>query len=73
MPRPALGERAMTGAEREAKRRQRIKQDHALADEALAFLLSLEDQDAYSMPWPKKKALRDLQFRGRMKAFNDTH
>jgi hypothetical protein len=71
--RKPLGERALTGAEREARRQERIRQRHALANEALAFLLSLEDQDAYSMPWEKKKALRNLQFRGRMKAFDDNH
>jgi hypothetical protein len=63
----------MTGAEREARRKDRVTQRHALGAEALAFILGMEDQDAYSMPWPKKKQLKDLQFRGRMKAFEDNH
>jgi hypothetical protein len=77
MPRHAIGDRPLTDAERAARYRkakaERAAQQDQLGAEALAFLLSLEDQDAYSMPWEKKKRLRDLQFRARMKAFNETH
>jgi hypothetical protein len=77
MPRHALGDRPLTDAERAARYRkakaERAAQQDQLGAEALAFLLSLEDQDAYSMPWEKKKLLRNLQFRGRMKRFEDNH
>jgi hypothetical protein len=66
LPRKPAGDRAMTGAEREARRRQRIKQDNALAHQALAFILTLAEQDAYSMPFDKRRLLRDLQMRGRL-------
>lgn len=65
MPGKPRGDRALTGAEREARRRLRIKRDRALADEALAFLLTIEDEDTRSMRWEHKKRLRDLQARGR--------
>jgi len=67
MPRKPLGEQAMTGAEREAKRRERIKQDRAVADEALAFVLGLEEPECHSMPWPKRRQLKALQVRARLK------
>lgn len=67
MPRKPAGERALTGAEREAKRRQRIRQDRALADEALAFLLALPEPETYSMTWENKRQLKDLQVRARIK------
>lgn len=74
MPRKPTGERALTGAEREAKRRERVKQDHALAEEAMEFLLTIEDEDIRSMRWEQRKKLRDLQSRARSeKAYRDVY
>jgi hypothetical protein len=63
----------MTPAERQARQRERVKERGALAHEALAFLLTLEEPDAYSMPWDKRKKLRDLQVRGRISRFEDAN
>jgi hypothetical protein len=62
-------ERAMTPAERQARRHERNKDKTALACEALAFLLTLEEQDVYSMRHERRKVLRDLQLRGRLERF----
>lgn len=61
MPGKPKGERALTAAERQARRRLRIAEERAIADKALAFLLRIEDEDVRSMRWDMKKELRALQ------------
>jgi hypothetical protein len=65
MPGKPRGERALTDAERQARRRLRIAADRRLADEALAFLLTIEEEDVRSMRWEHRKTLRSLQTRAR--------
>jgi hypothetical protein len=65
MPGKPRGERALTDAERQARRRLRISEERKVADDALAFLLRIEDEDVRSMRWEMKKELRALQTQGR--------
>lgn len=54
----------MTPAERQARQRERVKERAALAAEALAFLLTLEEAETYSMKHEKRRLLKDITMRG---------